>query len=725
MPRPARENHRNRPRLGAAEDLEPRLLLSSDGLAWGNAPYLSLSFVPDGTNVAGRTSRLFAEMDQIAEEPVWQAAIVSAFQAWSVNTNSDIAVVEDSGDDLGAVGAAQRDERFGDVRIGAIPMDRGVYAVAVSRGFVAGTWSGDVLFNSRVNLQSVDEVFRVALHEAGHVFGMEDVTDVNSPMFSTGLPAVASPSPDDLDLLHARFGERKPDLYDLESTNDTKDEATRIRFSASSDGYDGSAPLIVHADIGNNNLNTGTSDVDVYRFDPLDGYNGSVTFRVRTSELSQLNSQITVRDDSDNLLGMDDDATDGISVNLPQVNSQERYYIYVSSGSAGSDGTGGYALITTFDDTLQSSTQAIEQYSGPDYRFLDQDEIQDIFQGDPEGTNVFLGDDLHLNDTLLTATVLTPVAGFARGAKYEAIASISDATDVDYYQIRTADFSGGPNVMSILVESLKGSGILAEVTVFDELGNVVPHQPLVRHNGRVAVQLAGLDDDRTLFVRIQTSGSQTGTTGNYRLATVSGADSENLVDWVSSNQTSVVEVHNLIAEQEQLVFLAFAGRATNSNDEDVMVSLISPRGQTIPLMSGPANEFHSVDSLLLRPGTYRVEVRRSGGGPSIDYDLQLAVITDPLAVPRKQTVVTPHTDPGFKDDFVFPDPPPQSLSGVGLFSWVETNGVSWQTTTEAMHVAAAEIRTRSAMPADTGVFPSPTNLASSVLVDWLFAQWSQ
>ena len=167
-----------------------------------------MSFAPDGTQVAGKSSALFDHLSSIGDIDQWQEAILRAFQTWSVNTNADIGVVEDGGQPFGSDGEMQADVRFGDIRVGAMPLNRNVFAVGVTRGFVAGTWSGDILFNTQVSLATLDDVFAVALHEAGHAFGLEDNDDPQSLMFRTGIPTARVLSAEELAELQLRFGQR-------------------------------------------------------------------------------------------------------------------------------------------------------------------------------------------------------------------------------------------------------------------------------------------------------------------------------------------------------------------------------------------------------------------------------------------------------------------------------------------------------------------------------------
>jgi hypothetical protein len=79
--------------------------------------------------------------------------VLQAFQAWADTANVDFGLVADGGQPFGVDGLAQRDPRFGDVRIGAIALASDVLAIAVPQNeAVAGTWGGEVLFNANAPL---------------------------------------------------------------------------------------------------------------------------------------------------------------------------------------------------------------------------------------------------------------------------------------------------------------------------------------------------------------------------------------------------------------------------------------------------------------------------------------------------------------------------------------------------------------------------------------------
>ncbi len=204
------------------ERLEERLALDSQGAALvGFDPHFTLSFADDGVAVAGQASALTATFDAVAAEDLWREQILRAFQTWAVQTNADIGVVSDGGQPFGSPGATQGDDRFGDIRVGAIAISPEVGAVSVPvDNFVSGTWLADVLFNTQfVGYQSADDILAVAMHEAGNVFGLDDSADPNSPLFTGGPPTVKTPTAADVAALQALYGTRLPDANEAVGGN--------------------------------------------------------------------------------------------------------------------------------------------------------------------------------------------------------------------------------------------------------------------------------------------------------------------------------------------------------------------------------------------------------------------------------------------------------------------------------------------------------------------------
>ena len=229
LPKKRTERRRSR-QSSIIESLEFRSLLTA--FAWSDVTNLTISFAPDGTDVSGSSNVLNAELSQLGTPDQWQSTIVSAFQTWLTELGFSISVVNDSGDSFGTNGASHGDARFGDVRVGAVPLTSGVLATAISQNeFISGTWAGDMMLNSSVQLNSLDELYALSLHEAGHILGLEHSADPNSPMFDHGGTSVLQPAAEDLGLLRDLYGRGNNGRTSVEhddSGNDESGHAERI-----------------------------------------------------------------------------------------------------------------------------------------------------------------------------------------------------------------------------------------------------------------------------------------------------------------------------------------------------------------------------------------------------------------------------------------------------------------------------------------------------------------
>src|SRR6516164_10655923 len=83
------------------EQLEDRTVLSAFGVPWPDPEHLTLSFVPDGTQVGTAQSNLFQLLNAKYPTAVWENEILRAFQTWAVNANINIGMVPDSGLPIG------------------------------------------------------------------------------------------------------------------------------------------------------------------------------------------------------------------------------------------------------------------------------------------------------------------------------------------------------------------------------------------------------------------------------------------------------------------------------------------------------------------------------------------------------------------------------------------------------------------------------------------------
>ena len=155
---PSRPRLESRARRGMCldmEGLEPRLLLyAALGDQWTFDSRITYSLMPDGTSVGGMPSVLFQTLNAHYPTATWETQIEDAASLWENVTGVNFAMVPDGGEAEGTSGDQQDDPRFGDVRIGMVPLSSSVLAVTfLPPPANGGTDAGDMLLNSNVNWQ--------------------------------------------------------------------------------------------------------------------------------------------------------------------------------------------------------------------------------------------------------------------------------------------------------------------------------------------------------------------------------------------------------------------------------------------------------------------------------------------------------------------------------------------------------------------------------------------
>ncbi len=362
QPKPSHRRHaagrdsRGTSRRLAVESLESRLMLDADGLAWTSAPDLTVSFAPDGTDVAGQTNVLFADLET-QQTANWQQTIVRAFQTWARYTTTDVNVVRDSGDPLGTTGPTQGDLRFGDVRIAAVPLPPDTIALSVPHDeLISGTWAGDVLLNSNVHWTSLDELFSVALHEAGHVFGLGHSDDPNSPMFSYGVSQAVNPTARDIAELRQVYGlPRTENTDEGEGEGQDDDGASDRRQETSVPGAILVAPVSPSSAryVASGVIESG-KDSDYVQLAPSDDADVDLdvlSIAVRSTETGGLIPRVDVMSSDGRQLDSEvlGNGNGLLVLQVPHVNPRESYVVRVrSADAAGLLQSGRYALEAQF-----------------------------------------------------------------------------------------------------------------------------------------------------------------------------------------------------------------------------------------------------------------------------------------------------------------------------------------------------------------------------------------
>jgi hypothetical protein len=183
------------------ESLESRDTPTVFGTPWPDGEHLTLSFAPDGTAISGTPSNLQQILSQLGPQSEYE--ILEAFQTWAVNANLNIGLVSDNGAAFGTGRAVQGDPRFGDIRIGGIPLAPDVIAITTPYTFFDES-SGEVVVNTAAGFGSSGyDLFTVLMHEAGHAFGLPDNNDTASVMYTYYQGAETGLAPEDIAAIQA------------------------------------------------------------------------------------------------------------------------------------------------------------------------------------------------------------------------------------------------------------------------------------------------------------------------------------------------------------------------------------------------------------------------------------------------------------------------------------------------------------------------------------------
>ncbi len=633
------------------ERLEGRIVRSTVELPWRDAMHLTLSFAPDGTDISGDSSDLFQTLEsQFPSDAAWQDDIIQAFQTWESVTNISIGQVPDDGAPFGTAGLMQGDPRFGDIRIGALPMSPEVMSITVPPDpFMSGTLSGDMILNSAANLNPGD-LYDVALHEAGLALGLSETTDPTSVMYPVINPN-ASLSAGDIQNIQSLYGVRAPDPNDNAIATATPIGQPPV--------YLGLTPLVAYG-----NLST-PSDTDFYSVQPPLLYFGPTTIQLQTSGISFLQPEVQVFNQKFQLIGSAQSTSemgDIVSVQLPNVQPNQHYYIEVSTPATNVFGTGRYALSVTYNNrTLVNPASLPPILRGP-YDSLSALDLSALLSN--------VGDILFqnnlLNFTFATADPLSSQPGYPADTQYSTVASLGPIFGVDVYQVQAPQSASGQgDTLTVSLAQMPVNGILPVVNVYDAYTNPVSSQILLNGNGNYVIQASGLTPGETYYLRVTGAPGSWPSVGNYSMAASFGlppAAQQNFVSGTLS-ASDLEDQYNLYVAQSQLFQFVLSNQASQASSGDqVSLQITDATGAVVYSLVGMLGETFSGASVLLTPGEYQVSISvittNGSNVPTIAYQLNGGSISDPIGVSTTNPVEEPmYPCPGNPsvDCYCYPD----------------------------------------------------------------------
>jgi len=612
----------------AVEALEGRQLLTASAPGWEDVGRLTLSFAPDGTSVGGQASSTFSKLNALAPASVWQQTIQDAFQAWASQSRINVGLVSDSGIAAGTAGDLQQDSRFGDIRVVGVSLSSDTAALSVMQNeTVAGTWFGDLVINTSLNLTSLDALYNLALHEAGHIFGLATSTDPVSPMYSVlQTSGRKSPTANDVAALVQVNGERVADRFDAIASNETLATASVLTTSGDAGWNGGEVPIVAWGELQS------SSDVDVYRVSATPDYSGTVSFRLQTTGLSQLRGRVQVYNGAGQLLGSAaaSSSNTDLRVAVSGTTGSETFYVRVSAVNSSATGEGSYAIVATCDSKVKASTSFIRQVVATYGQDLEPVELSKLMR-DGVNYNELKEWDSETGKNVVQTRFLQDTS------KFWSLGTVSTASDMDLYKFRVA--VDGQR-LTATVRALDVNGLLPALALVDKQGNESPVTVLANGLGQYTIQTEGLQTNKSYYLRVDgLTDSGPYATGRYKVTMRLGSESVNHNDYASGTLTSSASSQFFkfeIASAQMFQWAVQVDPGSAAGSATVEVALFDAAGNLKYRLIGLPGQIRTADALMLGKGTYYVRVALTPIGNAnlvpITYKLKGSLISDPISV---------------------------------------------------------------------------------------------
>jgi hypothetical protein len=352
QPRPARRRNVVSPGL---EGLESRIVLySASGNLWPNPQLITISFMPDGTNLGGGvTSNLISTFNSKASLAGWENIILQAAQTWAQQTNINFAVVPDDGAPEGSGADEQGSPGFGDIRIGGYNFGSSTLALTYQPPSVNNfSIAGDMAFNTgqAFNVGSTYDLFTVAMHEFGHALGLNESSVSSAVEYATYTGRKTGLASDDIAGIRSIYsanGPRTADAYNKNGASDgTVSSAATINSLINTSSL---SALVPNLDI------TTAGQLEYFSFTAPAGTGSTLKLDVQSSGLSLLAPKLTVYSSNGTtvLASANGEGQYGttLTVNVSGVTAGEKFYVQVTGADKTQMGTGRYALGVSFKGT--------------------------------------------------------------------------------------------------------------------------------------------------------------------------------------------------------------------------------------------------------------------------------------------------------------------------------------------------------------------------------------
>jgi hypothetical protein len=333
--------------LPRIEQLESRVVpYSVSGDLWPNPQLITLSFVPDGTNLGGATSNLFTTFNtKFGSAATWQNQILKGAQLWAQQTNINFSVISDSGADEGSGNYQQGDPTIGDIRISGFNFGSSTLAMAYMPPPVNNySIAGDIAFNTGqyFNINQTYDLLTVTAHEIGHSLGLYHSDVTAAEMYYYYNYAKSSLNSDDISGIRNIYSNNNARSYDS--------------YNNSIGSFSAAANLTGLIDSNSTVLKTGldittTSEKEYFTITAPSTTTGTMTVKVQSSGLSMLAPNLTVYNSSQTQIGY----VSGyghygttLTLNITGVSAGQQFYVKVGGADSTAFGTGAYAMTFAF-----------------------------------------------------------------------------------------------------------------------------------------------------------------------------------------------------------------------------------------------------------------------------------------------------------------------------------------------------------------------------------------